>query len=72
MSKELADLSQINDELKGALNLLEARLGNFPIKDSSQGNIVQETASLVQRCADIVGKKKRREARTKSPPSFCM
>jgi hypothetical protein len=57
MSKKLADLSQINEELKGALSLLEERLGDFPMKDSSHGNIVQETASLLQRCADIVDNK---------------
>ena len=59
MSKKLADLSQINEELKGALSLLEERLGGFPIKESSHGNIAQETASLLQRCADLVGEEKK-------------
>lgn len=57
MSKKLADLSQINEELSGALHLLQERLGDFPVKDSTQGNIIQGTASLLQRCADIVDNK---------------
>lgn len=57
MSKKLADLSQINEELNGALSLLQERLGDHPIKESAHGNIVEGTASLLQRCADIVDKK---------------
>tara|TARA_B100000965_G_C19599898_1_gene761991 strand:+ start:2390 stop:3337 length:948 start_codon:yes stop_codon:yes gene_type:complete len=59
MSKKLEDLSQINEELSGALNLLQERLGELPVKESTHGNIVEETASLLQRCADVVGEEKK-------------
>lgn len=59
MSKKLEGLSQINKELNGALSLLQERLGDLPIQESTHGNIVQGTASLLQRCADIVGEEKK-------------
>ena len=59
MSKKLAGLSQINEELSGALSLLQEKLGDLPIKESTHGNIVQGTASLLQRCADVVGEEKK-------------
>ena len=59
MSKKLADLSQINEELSGALSLLQERLGDFPVDKSTQGNIAQGTDSLLDRCADVVGEDKK-------------
>ena len=59
MSKKLVGLSQINEELSGALNLLQERLGDFPVNNSTQGNIAQGTDSLLDRCADVVGEDKK-------------
>lgn len=59
MSKNLADLSQINEELNGALSLLQERLGDLPIKESTHGNLVKGTSSLLQRCANVFGEEKK-------------
>ena len=57
MSKKLANLSQINAELNGALSLLHERVGDFPVKESHD-SITNGTTSLLQRCGDIVDKKR--------------